>query len=158
MVIDGGLQVVLDEAAHHDDGLPGHEGEDALEEVGEEIEEGLQSSDEANGADDLLPAGQGADTGRVEGQPFREAGQGRGQGQGGVPEDLGRGGAFREWKQEPGVGLLQCIDPFADDHRGEDGERIGQEDEDEPEEEPSAVLPQIGVQCGECAHAGEIRT
>ena len=153
MPVDVALEVVLHQATHHNDGLPGQKRKAPLDEKSQEVEQGLQRADPQHKVKDGLSRSRGLQSFPSPTQGVRQEVQGAGQ------FELVQGGGFslRHGGQEMHVGLVQGVDAFPN-HRGSPhGKHVGEHDEDHAEEQPSSVLPNKGVQCKQGLHGVEGR-
>ena len=124
MLVNFFFQVVLHQSTHHDDGLPGQERKEPLDQVGEQEKHGLQKAHPNHKIQDVLFAvGNGACHGLEPGQ---------------VPEDKKvlrqtkfrcapnhGGGVLFKRHQEIRIGIVKCIDAFPNHGRGPHREDVG---------------------------------
>ena len=140
VVVDGAFQVKLHQAAHHDDGLTRQEGEHPFDEVGQKKKPRLHQSNPHHKVQDVLTRSR------------RKGGSGVGSKDGGEHlqvvwhAHLSLGEfvdvhALLQRDQEVAVGVVQGVHAFADHRRRPHGEDVGQDDKDDPEEQPPSVVP-----------------
>ena len=133
MLVDFFFQVVFHQSTHHDDGLPGQERKEPLDQVGKQEKHGLQKAHPNHKIQDVLFAvGNGAGHGLEPGQ---------------VPEDkkvLGQtkfrcapnhgGGVLFNRHQKIRIGIVKCIDAFPNHGGRPNRKHVGEHHEDHAEE------------------------